>query len=449
MFVCYQPMRIKILFFLLIVFLYGSCKSDKSYKSNFTNSKLLRETVKKLNDVVLDNNFPPPVASRNYAYATIAAYEVYSAGNKKYKSLGGQLNGLPALPKPDANKIYDFEFSSLIALCRVGNEVTFPAGSLDDCIAQLTHLADSTGMPGDVLENSLAFADTISNAILKWSAKDNYLQSRSMPAYVVNNADGTWIPTPAAYASAMEPHWGEIRTMVLDSSKQFLPPPPYQFDVKNKNSDYYKEVQKLIAVSKNLTDEQKHIALFWDDNPFKLNVYGHAMFSTKKFSPPGHWMNICGMASEQAKSDFGTSLMGYTKASIALFDSFIVCWQAKYTYNTARPETVINKYFDEDWLPFIQTPPFPEYTAGHSTISAAAAEALTSVYGDNFAYTDTSEEEFGIKRRSFTSFRQAAKENIAARFYGLIHFEYSSVRGNASGKQIGSFVANKLQMKIR
>ena len=232
MFVCYQPMRIKILFFLLIVFLYGSCKSDKSYKSNFTNSKLLRETVKKLNDVVLDNNFPPPVASRNYAYATIAAYEVYSAGNKKYKSLGGQLNGLTALPKPDANKIYDFEFSSLIALCRVGNEVTFPAGSLDDCIAQLTHLADSTGMPGDVLENSLAFADTISNAILKWSAKDNYLQSRSMPAYVVNNADGTWIPTPAAYASAMEPHWGEIRTMVLDSSKQFLPPPPYQFDVK-------------------------------------------------------------------------------------------------------------------------------------------------------------------------------------------------------------------------
>ena len=110
---------------------------------------------------------------------------------------------------------------------------------------------------------------------------------------------------------------------------------------------------------------------------------------------------------------------------------------------------MINKYFDEDWLPFIQTPPFPEYTAGHSTISAAAAEALTSVYGDNFAYTDTSEEEFGIKRRSFTSFRQAAKENIAARFYGLIHFEYSSVRGNASGKQIGSFVANKLQMKIR
>jgi hypothetical protein len=442
-------MRIKFCLSILLMFVFGACNKTVKPNKTFRNPKLLIETVRKLNEVILDNNFPPPIASRNYAYATIAAYEVYSAGNKNYKSLGGQLKGLPLLPKPDQNKTYDFEFASLIALCKVGNEVTFPAGSLDDNIKKLNHLADSTGMSTDVLKNSLAFADTISKAILEWSKKDNYSQSRSMSAYVVTNAEGTWIPTPAAYTSAMEPHWGAIRTMVLDSAKQFLPPPPYKFDIKNKNCDYYKEVQKVIDVSKNLTEEKKHIALFWDDNPFKLNVYGHAMFSTKKFSPAGHWMNICGLASQQSKADFGTSLTGYTKTAIALYDAFIACWQAKYTYNTARPETVINKYIDKDWLPFIQTPPFPEYTAGHPTISAAAAEALTSVYGDNFSYTDTSEEEFGIEKRSFKSFRLAAKENIKARFYGLIHFEYSCIRANESGKQIGDLVASKLQMKIK
>lgn len=442
-------MKQKILFLLTIVFLFASCKSNKNYQSVFTNPKLLTQTVKKLNDVVLDNNFPPPIASRNYAYANIAAYETYSGGNKNYRSLAGQISDLPVMPMPDSSKTYDFNFAALIALCTVGNAVTFPEGSLDSYVAELTHLADSTGMPKEVLENSLAYADTVSKAVLKWSKKDFYLQSRSMPAYTITDSDGTWIPTPAAYATAVEPHWGQIRTMVLDSSKQFLPPPPHPFEVKNKNSFYYKEVQQLIDASKKLTPEQKHIALFWDDNPFKLNVYGHAMFSTKKFSPPGHWMNICGLASIKAKADFGTTLTGYTKTSIALFDAFIACWQAKYSYNTARPETVINKYFDKNWMPFIQTPPFPEYSAGHCTISAAAAEALTDVYGDNFAYTDTSEEEFGIKARSFKSFRHAANENIDARFYGLIHFNYSCTRGNTSGKQIGALVVNKLQMKIK
>ncbi|TAF46544.1 MAG: phosphatase PAP2 family protein [Sphingobacteriales bacterium] len=439
----------KIIGFLWVVLLYTSCNIDKQYQNKLNKPLLLRETVKKLNEVILDNNFTPPVASRNYAYATIAAYEAFSVANKNYQSLAGQLNGLSTLPKPDKNKSYDFEFSALIALCRVGNAVTFPAGSLDECVAQLTHLADSVGMPSEVLNNSLAWADTIANAVLKWSKNDKYLQSRSMPAYTVTNANGTWIPTPAAYASAVEPHWGQLRTMVLDSSKQFLPPPPYTFDIKNKNSAYHKEVQKLITVSKKLSNEQKHIALFWDDNPFKLNVIGHAMFSTKKFSPPGHWMNICGISSQQAKADFGTTLTGYTKTAIALYDAFIACWQAKYTYNTARPETVINKYFDKDWLPYIQTPPFPEYTAGHSTISAAAAETLSSVYGDNFAYTDNSEEAFGIKQRSYTSFRQAAAENILARFYGLIHFEYSCIEGNRCGVRIGNLVVKKLRMKVK
>ncbi len=120
-----------------------------------------------------------------------------------------------------------------------------------------------------------------------------------------------------------------------------------------------------------------------------MNVSGHVMFATKKFSPGGHWMNIVGIAAEKAKSDFNTTVYAYAKTAIAIFDSFINCWEEKYRSNMVRPETMINKYFDAEWRPFLQTPPFPAYISGHSIISAAAAEVMTDIYGDNFAYRDT------------------------------------------------------------
>src|SRR6202023_2802902 len=138
-----------------------------------------------------------------------------------------------------------------------------------------------------------------------------------------------WVPTPPAYTSAMEPHWSTIRTVVMDSAGLFKVPPPYQFDVKDKNSDYCKEMMSVKNAGDSLTEEQAHIADFWDDNPFKLNVSGHLMFGTKKFSPPGHWMSIVGIASEKANADFPTTVTAFTITAIALFDAFIQCWDAK------------------------------------------------------------------------------------------------------------------------
>ena len=112
-----------------------------------------------------------------------------------------------------------------------------------------------------------------------------------------------------------------------------------------------------------------------------------------------------------------------------------------------RPETVINKFIDQDWRPYLQTPPFPEYTCGHSTCSSAAAEALTKMYGENFNYTDTSELEFGIANRSFTSFKQAAEENNMARFYGGIHFHSSCLVSTESGQKVGGFIVGKLELE--
>jgi hypothetical protein len=350
------------------------------------------------------------------------------------------------MPVPDTAGA-NFNLASLLAFVKIGNAVTFPEGSMIDEYDALLHLADSTGMPEKMIEKSKGVADSVAGHIMRWSKKDNYAQTRSATKFTVIDTPGRWIPTPPAYMQALEPHWSEIRTLVLDSANQFMPPPPMPFNMKDKNSGYYKQVIAVKNAVDSLTPEQKHIAEFWDDLNTRLNVTGHVQFMSKKFSPPGHWMSIVGIASQKAKADFATTVSAYTLTSICLFDGFIQCWAAKFNYNTSRPETVINKYLNPDWRPFLQTPPFPEYTCGHSTISSSAAEALTSVYGDNFNYTDSSELEFGIENRNFTSFRQAAMENNMARFYGGIHFHPSCLVSTDCGKEIGQFISNKLEMK--
>ena len=426
----------------------ASCKQNQEYKTYLHNPELFSQAVHELNTVVMGNNFSPMVASRNYTYASIAAYEVIAIGYPdRYRSLSGQAKGFAPLHITIGNKATDIELASLLAFIKVGEAVTFPEGSMQEYKDSILKLATTKGLPSDVLSAAQLLADSVSAAVIRWSKKDNYLQTRSAEKYTVTDVAGRWVPTPPMYAPAAEPHWKDIRPIVLDSASQFAPPPPPEFNITDKKSKYYQEVLAIKNAVDSLTPEQKHIAIFWDDNPFKMNVAGHVMFASKKFSPPGHWMSVVGIAAQKAGSDYAETVLAYTKTSIALFDAFIQCFNIKYQYNTVRPETVINKYLDPNWVPYLQTPSFPEYTCGHSTISSAAAEALTSVFGDNFSYTDTSETEFGIPSRSFVSFRQAAEENNWARFYGGIHFHNSCINSTECGKQVGQLVADRLQMK--
>ncbi|MES1218206.1 MAG: vanadium-dependent haloperoxidase [Bacteroidota bacterium] len=435
--------------FALLMFVALNCKQKSSdYEKIMHDPMMFSNTVHELNDVVMGNNFSPIVASRNYMYASVAAYEVIAAGYPdQYQTLAGQLHGLTISVKPGEGKKIDFEFASVLAFSKLGEAVTFPEGSMSYYTDSLKAMAKDHGMPADVFENSIAFADTVSSVVLKWSKKDMYLQTRTYPKYNVIDVPGRWVPTPPAYTQAMEPHWNVIRTLVLDSANEFTPPRPPVFNVTDKGSQYYKEVMSIKNAIDSLSEEQKHIADFWDDNPFKLNVSGHVMFGTKKFSPPGHWMSIAGIACQKAKFDFKATVYVYALMAMTQFDAFIHCWDEKYRSNCVRPETVINKYFDQNWKPYLQTPPFPEYTCGHSTVSSANAEALTHVFGENFSYTDTSELEFGIKSRSFASFRDAAIENNWARFYGGIHFHNSCIVSTEFGKKVGDFIVSRVKMK--
>ena len=245
---------------------------------------------------------------------------------------------------------------------------------------------------------------------------------------------------------AVEPNWGKIRPFVLDSAAQFKPAPPYAFDTA-KTSRYYRDLKETHDVRETMTDDQRALTAFWDCNPYVMNVRGHAMFATKKVTPGGHWMAIAGIASSKAGADMMQSAEAYARTAIALADGFIVSWDEKYTTNMIRPETVINKYMDEAWEPLLQTPPFPEYTSGHSVISNAAAAVLTDEYGPTFAFSGSSEMSYGLTAKSFPSFNAAASEAAISRLYGGIHYRQSIEEGAKQGRKVGELVVARVKTR--
>jgi hypothetical protein len=249
---------------------------------------------------------------------------------------------------------------------------------------------------------------------------------------------------------AIEPHWSEIRTLVLESASQFKPIPALPFSL-DKNSAFFKQVQEVYDISLDMKkkgdecDEVK-MAQFWDCNPYVSVSQGHMMFAKKKITPGAHWMGITKIACKKSNANFEKTVYVYTKTSIGMFEAFISCWDEKFRSNVIRPETVINQEIDENWKPALQTPPFPEYTSGHSVVSTVSAAILTSIFGDNFAFVDNSELPFGLPNRSFKSFNSAAKEAAMSRFYGGIHYRAAIENGIIQGNEIAGFVVNKLKM---
>ncbi len=424
----------------------GERKTD--YQAAANNPDFIHRTVKAITDRIVYDIFSPPVASRIYTYVSVAGYEALIPGNKNYISLAGQLHGLNPVPAPEAGAEYCYTLSSAQAMLQVGKALVFSEDMVEEFHALIMQQFKDTGIPGDVFERSVAYGNKVAEHILEWSTHDNYKQTRSFPKYSIQSDPGTWKPTPPAYMDAVEPHWNKIRTFVLDSAEQFKPAAPPVFSTKG-NSEFYKYANEVFEMGKNLTEEQRSIASFWDCNPFVMNVKGHVMFATKKISPGGHWMNITRLICNLKKADVYQSSEAYVRVAVSLVEGFISCWDEKYRSRLVRPETYINQYIDENWVPLLQTPPFPEYTSGHSVISTSAAVALTGLFGDKVAFTDSTEVEFGMPARSFTSFMQASQEAALSRMYGGIHYRPACEVGQTQGQQIGNFIAAKLKTRSK
>jgi hypothetical protein len=440
-------MKVYNLIILCLISLLFSCKKNNGdYKIAAANPEFLREVENQVTQVMVHDIFSPPVASRIYYYSSLAAYEAAIPSNAAYKSMANQIKGFTESPKPKASEEYCFDIAAVAAYFEIGKNLTFSADLYVDFEKKQTEKYEATGIPSDVLERSKAYGIEIAKHIIEFSKKDKYKQTRGF-RYTVTNKPGTWVPTPPVYMDAVEPYWTQIRPSTLDTSSQFAPAKPVAYDMKNKNGAFYKQVLETYNTVNNLTEAQREIANFWDCNPFKMNVTGHAMFATKKISPGGHWMSIVNQITRQKKANTLQTAEAYLLTSAAIFDGFISCWTEKYNSVMVRPESVINNDLDKNWIPLLQTPPFPEYTSGHSVISGASGIVLTSLYGDNFAFVDSTEMQFGLPARKFTSFNQAADEASISRLYGGIHFKPALDNGLKQGRAVGNWVIGKLKTK--
>ncbi|MEO5902585.1 MAG: vanadium-dependent haloperoxidase [Gemmatimonadaceae bacterium] len=435
-------MNRRFLLWTLIGLSLAGCAKRKEMPGN-ADAELLHTAMHDLTSVIVYDIFSPPQSSRAYAYASIAAYETLRYAHPEYRTLAGQVNGLTPVPAPPADSEYSLPLASVHAFMTVGKALTFSRDRMDSLRADLDVRYKDRGISDVVYKRSIAYGDRVAAHILAWALQDQFLQTRGYPKFTVTSATGTWVPTPPAYIDAIEPNWGKLRPFTMDSSSEFRPKPPYPFDTA-KTSPFFRQAMEVYETGKHLTDDQRQIAAFWDCNPYVMNVRGHAMYATKKITPGGHWMGITATAARKSGADMMKSSEAYARTAIAIADGFISAWDEKYRSSVVRPETAINTYVDDGWQPLLQTPPFPEYTSAHSVISTAAAIVLSDLFGDNFAFADSTEAEYGLPIRSFPSFRKAAAEAAISRLYGGIHYRRAVEEGIIEGGKIGEHVVRQV-----
>lgn len=431
-----------------LLWLWG-CEGNPSSKVPVSDQLINRQLAissRQLTNGMVFDIYSPPQASRIYAYTYLALYEVMAQRDSQYHSLAGYLHGFTGIsPVPDKD-IY-LPVAALMAMHEVGKGLVHSDQYLEQAAQAFHKSLQQQGLSGSALSATMAYANQVAGEILAYANADGYDSIRSMQRYTPTYAPGTWQPTPPGYLDAIDPNWPYLRTFVLDSAAQFSPPPPTPFSTEP-GTPFYREMMEVYDTVNSLHPTTTLIARFWDCNPYVAYTQGHFMMGKKKITPGGHWMGIAQEVCEAEKYSPLKSSAVMAVTAIALADGFISCWNTKYKTNYIRPETVINQLFDKNWRPILQTPPFPEYTSGHSVISTAAATVLTEMLGDTVDFTDSVEVPYGLPPRYFTSFFEASQEAAISRLYGGIHFRPAIENGVIQGKAVGAHVVKTLQQPI-
>lgn len=440
-------MKTRLLRFTLCILFSTGIMNLYAQKQKSDWAKIYADQLFHITEVMVTDVASPPVAARIYAYSNLAAYQTILLAGGSFER--GEIPSLPTLEKPfespSQTPLEAPEFSAIYAMLLAAEKV-MPSGYLlkEKQADWVKWGLKKKLISKKTLDKHLTFAKAVADQILGMAKTDGYIQLTALNRYTPSEGEGFWYPTPPAYMAAVEPEWRTVRTFFLNNLDEYTPEPMADFDLKL-GSSFQKQLQEVYEIGGNLNEEQKLIANFWDCNPFKVEFSGHMAIGVKKISPGGHWIGITGIAAEQQKLSFSETVYIHTLVAMTLHDAFISCWKTKYETNRIRPETVINEKLDPRWKPLLQTPPFPEYTSGHSVISTASAEILTGYFGENFGFIDSSEVYFGLPERKFDSFFQAAEEAAISRLYGGIHFRDAIENGVTQGKKIGKWIWGRIE----
>jgi hypothetical protein len=376
--------------------------------------------------------FSPPVASRAFGYAGVALYEALVPGMPGRGSLAGQLNDLGRPPGP-SDRAYHWPTVANRALASILRSL-FPtavaesAAAIDELERRFASSAQ-TVLPLGIYRRSVARGEEVATHLFDWSTTDGGHEAflRNFPPYTPPSGPGLWVPTPPGFLPALQPYWGANRPFVLPRGGACSPGPPPAYS-EQIGSPFYTEANECYEAAASLTAEQEAIARFWSDDPGQTA------------SPPGHSISILSQAATMLELGLARAAEAYAKVGIAVADAFIACWNTKYRDNLLRPVTYISNLIDPAWAPLLVTPPFPEYTSGHSVQSGAAAQVMADLFGD-LAFVDRTHEGRGLPARSFRSFHEAAEEAAVSRLYGGIHFRAAIERGLEQGRCIGRHVS--------
>ena len=432
----------------------------------------------------------PPVATRISAYASLALYEGYAADPaSRLRSLAGQVNGLGTLPSaPDGGAVDGATVAAeatrlvLDSLFRDGFAST--RRTIDSLAAAQIAARERVGVARAQRDRSVAHGRAIAAALLARAATDSFFATRGRPwaaptdramwentatvdqyvpqtlsgqsdLVVTNNPNSALDLERASEKSVFanrpkragkttlpafnpvnptEPSWGNLRTFVIRDGDECAPPAPPAYSEKP-GSDFWKMGREFADSIQALTPAKRQIALFWADNAVATGT------------PAFHWISLVNqmIGARHLTADAAVELNAMT--SLAIADAFIGCWRTKYRTMVVRPVTYMHRVFDPAFASVVATPPFPEYTSGHSVQSAAAVEILTAKLGDAIAFVDSSQMDIGQAPRPFASFNAARDEMAISRIYGGIHFLPAVVNGVTQGRCIGQRVLTMLRTR--
>lgn len=236
-----------------------------------------------------------------------------------------------------------------------------------------------------------------------------------------------WQPTPPGFVSSpLYPYAGRWNPWLLSSGDQFRPPVPPALQGSFPNAQFRAEAAEVKQIGDHLTNQQRQIALFWNDG-------------AGSYTPPGHWMTTAIERTAQSAISAPRAARALALFSVAMADAAIACWDSKYAYWAVRPITAIRtlsgqSFYDPNWTSLIVTPPFPTYVSGHSTFSGCAAEVLDYLFPGKKA-----QDAFGNQ----VPFRTAAEQAAVSRLYGGIHYRSDNDQGLILGRKVADVVLRR------
>ena len=223
-----------------------------------------------------------------------------------------------------------------------------------------------------------------------------------------------WQPLP--YQTCVTPFWGKVKPFALKSGDQFRPPaPPSVF-----SAQMQAEMQELVDLNANLTPEQIRICEYWGDNS----------------RVP--WVRFAEMLAYRQGFTLGQEIRLFRALGFAMHDAMVATWDAKLTYDFARPQSAIRTVFAggalKNWTSYLYTPPFPEYVSAHSVSGHAAAVVLDHFARGPFRFRQKASATVTLY---WDSFADAAAQAGYSRRLGGIHFLHGDLNGRTLGTQVG------------